>query len=89
MSDELALRKDAERASHAKRLLEDDLLKEAFEAYELALTNAWKDSPESATEAREHAYYAIRALSRVREFLERVIANGVLSKAELDQIVGR
>ena len=88
MSDELDLRKGVERASHAQRLLEDEMLKEAFEAYELALTNAWKDSPESATEAREHAYYAIRALSRVREFLERVIANGVLSKAELDRLAG-
>lgn len=88
MSDEFALRKEAERASHAKRLLEDELLKEAFEAYELALTNAWKDSPESSVTAREQAYFALRALNRVRAFLERVIDNGVMSKAELDRLAG-
>jgi hypothetical protein len=89
VTDEHALRRDAERATRAAALVNDELLNEAFDLYENELITAWKNSPSNSSEAREHAYWALKALIAVRATLEGVIAGGTLAKAELDQILGR
>ena len=88
MSDELDLRKGVERASHAQRLLEDEMLKEAFDNYERELSAAWL-SEAGTPHTREQAYWAMRALSAVRASLENIMADGVLAKRELDGILDR
>ena len=86
MTDELALNKAAERGARAARLLEDDLLKEAFETLDRDYTKAWRETAARDTDARERLWQATQVLGKVRDHLLAVANNGKLAQRELDAL---
>lgn len=73
------------RARQAQRLLDDPLLKEAFEAAEAEYIKQWRSSPVRDTEGREHLYVMLRSLERVKGHLESLAATGKLIDAQREQ----
>lgn len=85
--DELALRRDMEKAARAKQLLEDETLSSAFAALEADYIAAWKATSARDQDGRERAWTAITVLSGVRRHLENLIGNGAVAAAELDRLM--
>jgi hypothetical protein len=86
--DELKLRRQAERATRAKMLVEDPLLNEAFAAFENDLTKAWLESKSGDTAGRERIWALIRATHQVKEFLGQVMKDGRVADRILEQMTG-
>jgi hypothetical protein len=81
-----ALRKDIDRAHRAESLLNDDLIKEAFETLSRDYRTAWLATGARDTDARERLWIATTIVNAVKSHLENVIRGGVLAKAELDAV---
>ena len=89
MTDELALNKAAERGARAQRLLEDDLLKEAFETLDRDYTKAWRETAARDTDARERLWQAVQVVAKVRDHLVSVVNGGKLAQREMNELAGR
>ena len=89
MSDELALNKAAERGARAQRLLEDDLLAEAFATLDAEYTKAWRATAARDTDARERLWQAVQVVAKVRDNLIRVVNGGKLAQRELAMLADR
>jgi len=89
MSDEFALNKAAERGARAQRLLDDDLLKEAFETLDRDYAKAWRETAARDTDARERLWQAVQIVGKVRDHLVTVVNGGKLAQRELNDIAGR
>ena len=89
MSDELALNKAAERGARAQRLLDDDLLVEAFETLDRDYTRAWRATAARDTDARERLWQAVQVVAKVRDNLIRVVNGGKLAQRELAMLADR
>ncbi len=72
MSDAVA------RAEHAKRLLEDALLTEVFDAVEAAAIDVWRRTANAQAEEREIAWQSLKAVERVRNALKGIEDNGLI-----------
>lgn len=83
MTDEGVLRQRVNRADRAKRILEDELIKEAFEKIESTIDYAWKNSKADDEEARHNAYLMLRLLQDFKEQFHSVITTGRVSEREL------
>lgn len=89
MSDETALRKDAERAARAQALLDDEMLAEAFDGLERAYFEAWKDPGVVApadVDGRERLWQAAQIVGKVRTHLKEIASRGTLAHAELQRL---
>jgi len=75
--DELALRQRRERGERAKRLMNDELLVEAFEAVEAYYMGAWRGSAALDVEMRERAHISVNLLDDLKRHLTRVAIEGV------------
>ena len=75
-----------QRAEHAKRLLDDDLVKEAFATIEREMTALWQGSPEADHEGRERIYRMLWSARRFRAFFEAVVENGIIEQHRLQQL---
>lgn len=80
---------EAQRGQDAKRLLEEPLLKEAFETIEQELIEQWKQAPARDVEGREKLWLMLHLLNKVHGHLESVMASGQLAQATLAQRVKR
>jgi len=89
MTDELALNKAAERGARAARLLDDELLKEAFETLERDYIKAWRETAARDTDARERLWQAVQVVGKVRDHLVTVVNGGKLAQREMNEIAGR
>lgn len=87
MSDEIALAKAQNRAVRAQRLLDDELLKEAFKTLEDGYVSAWRSTTIDDVSAREKLFLAINIVGKVRDHLTRVVSDGKLAQAEMKQLV--
>lgn len=89
--DENKLRRDSAKADHAQRLLDDLLLKEAFEKLEKEYFEAWRNTgtAEAETNKRERLWQAINLLGKIKDELKKVIANGKVAKAHIAAIEGK
>lgn len=76
MADEGKLRQQAERGERAKRLLENELLQEAFASVEKAIDDGWKGTSAHEKEQRENAYMMHRLLGNFREHIAQVVRTG-------------
>lgn len=83
MSDELKLRKAAERAAQAEELLKNPLLVEAFVLLRDAYIAEWEKSHARDTDARERLWQATQIVGKVQTHLEQVAANGAVAKHAL------
>ena len=86
MTDETALGLAQSRALRAQRLLEDELLAEAFKTLEDSYTQAWRNTVIDDVSAREKLFLAINVVGKVRDHLTTAVNNGKLAAAELKEL---
>lgn len=75
--------RDIFRGERAQRLLEDELLTEAFATIEQEYTRKWLESPERDVEGRERLRLMIKSLHRLRTELTVVLQTGQVAKHNL------
>lgn len=81
--DELKANQDASRGARAEALLNDELLKEAFETLEAGYMELWRTSPPLEAQSREKLYLAINVIGKVRQHLQTVIMGGKVAADDL------
>ena len=69
-----------ERERRAQSLLEDPLLKEAFDILKEDLMGRWSQSGSTDLEARESIWLAMRLLDRIHGHLTSIIETGQMNK---------
>jgi hypothetical protein len=82
---EAKLRTQQERAAHAERLLNDEILKEAFDKLDTEFMRTWRQTSVSDTEARERIYNLCAALDALKQHIASVIVDGKIAKINLEQ----
>ena len=65
--------------NHAKRLLEDETLLEAFAAVEADIYNEWRTSPVGDEKARSDLFHTLKGLERLKARLQATLDAGVLA----------
>lgn len=83
--DELARRREVERANEAQQIVSHPLWAEAWNVLEAKLTDAWKASPTGQSERRELIYLQLRAAAEVRGHIEEVLVTGQLASTQLER----
>ncbi len=83
--DELARRRERERASKARQIIDNPLWDEAWSTLETKLTEAWKSSQTGMAERRELIYMQLRAAAEVRGHIETVLETGLLAEMQIDE----
>jgi hypothetical protein len=81
------LRDATVRANRAKSLLDDDLLKEAFDVTTRSYLDAWMATGLSEQDKRERLWHAVQTVAKVRAHLVTVLNGGKLAQAEIDMLV--
>lgn len=84
--DEFKLRLDEARARKAEALLKDDLLAEAFTSLEAAYIGAWRATHVLDDKGREKLFIAVNVIGKVKDHLNRVLADGKLAQADLAEL---
>lgn len=84
--DEIGLTKDMAEASHAQRLLEDEMLVAGFDKLEAEYLKAWRETGVRDTDGRERLWQAINLLGKVKDHLRMIIANGRLAQKTINEI---
>lgn len=74
---------EIDRGRRAKQLMDDELIKEAFQSLADHLHSAWENS--CSPEAREQAWQNVRALNEVRASLEAIMATGQMAALSIDK----
>ena len=69
-----------ERERRAKVLINDPLLKEAFDTLKEDLMNRWNHSGSTDLEARESIWLAIRLLDRIHGHINSIVETGHMAK---------
>ena len=86
MIDDDALSKATGRALRAQKLLDDELMAEAFNGLEEAYIKAWRATTIDDHAGREKLFLAINVVGKVRDHLTGIVNNGKLAAAELKQL---
>ncbi len=82
----MTLQKDVERGARANALLEDPLLKEAFQSVEQAIHEKWAECPLRDKEGAHGLRLMLKLLGDVRAVLESTVADGKVAAAELERL---
>ena len=69
---------ERERREHS--LIEDQLLKEAFDTLKEDLMNRWQHSGSTDLEARESIWLAMRLLDRIHGHINSIVETGHMAK---------
>lgn len=69
------------KANHAKRLLEDDILKEAFDAVERDIFEEWRMSVINDNDARSDMFHTLKGLERLKARLQAILDDGLVAKS--------
>ena len=69
-----------ERERRAQSLINDPLLKEAFDVLKEDLMNRWNHSGSTDLEARESIWLAMRLLDRIHGHINSIIESGHMAK---------
>lgn len=83
MTDETRLREERARGEHARQILDDPLIREAFDKIEATITDAWKSSRADEEEQRRNAYLTLRLLNNLRAEFTRAVSTGELAAKQL------
>jgi hypothetical protein len=89
MTDEIALTRAVGRAAQAQRLLDDELLQEAFATLDRDYTKAWRETAARDTDARERLWQACQVVGKVRDHLTNLVNGGKLAQRELNDLAER
>lgn len=76
----------AARGRRAQELLDDDLLKSAFEDLEKAYVAAWRDTSVDNVTGREKLFLAINVIGKVRDHLVTIASDGRLAATEIQRM---
>lgn len=68
-----------DRGYHAKRLLDDELLIEAFEEIEKDIFEEWKSTNQNAYEERTDLFLTLKNLERLKARLRAILDDGTLA----------
>lgn len=76
-----------QRGHEAAQLLENDILKEAFQEIEKFYVGRWRSSPDndSGWEVRSEAYTMLRAMDAFRDQLTTFVIDGKLAETKLNR----
>ena len=69
-----------ERERRAKSLIDDPLLKEAFDVLKEDLMNCWNHSGSTDLQARESIWLAMRLLDRIHGHINSIVETGHMAK---------
>lgn len=83
MSDEGKLNLDTARAVQAEAVLNNDLIREAYERIEANLFEQWVATSMHDTQGRERLWAAVQANRKHKDYMQQVIADGSVAAAEL------
>jgi hypothetical protein len=89
--DELQLHRAVGRAAQAKSLIDNELVKEAFETLKSAYINAWLNPVQDPRDnaGREKLWLAAQIVCKVQSHLVNVAETGKVEQAHLDEIAGK
>jgi len=73
------------RARDAQQLMENPLLVEAFDNVRNAAIEGWRKTPVRDAEAREKAFFTVRAVDLIWAELESVVTNGKIAAARIQR----
>jgi hypothetical protein len=84
------LRAQAERGRQAEELVNNPLLREAFDNVRRVIETGWQNTSSEDRQARENAYYLLRSLQALEGNLKAIIVNGANAKRllQLEEIKG-
>jgi len=68
-----------ERGYHAKRLLDDELLAEAFETIERDIFEGWRRRDVNAYEQRADLFLTLKCIERLKARLRAVLDDGTIA----------
>ena len=69
-----------QRESRAQSLIDDELLKEAFDVLKKDLMNRWQQSGSTDLEARESIWLALRLLEKIHGHITSIVETGHMNK---------
>ena len=69
-----------QRESRAQTLIDDELLKEAFDVLRKDLMNRWQQSGSTDLEARESIWLAMRLLDKIHGHITSIVETGHMNK---------
>ena len=69
-----------QRESRAQSLIDDELLKEAFDVLRKDLMNRWSSSGSTDLEAREAIWLAMRLLDKIHAHITSIVETGHMNK---------
>lgn len=75
---------DIRRAEHAKAILGDELVQEAFAEVEALQIAAWRASPVRDAEGREKIWYMLKGAEAFKAFFENTVENGKMAAAKIE-----
>lgn len=85
--NDLNLHLDRAKGAKAQALLNNEVLQEAFRVLEEGYIEEWKTNERRlGPEGREALWQAVQVVGKVQAHLERLIADGQLAAAELDNL---
>jgi hypothetical protein len=79
------MNEEIRRGEEAQRLLDEPILKEAFEAIELTFIDKLKRIDVGATEAQRDLIVSLQLLNKVKKYIEEVATTGKLAKLTEEQ----
>ena len=89
MVNEGKAREKMARAEKAEALLRNEILTDAFAYLENEFTQAWKKSPVEDSASRERLYMFCQNLDALKGYINRVVEDGKLAKAALEELQNR
>ena len=69
-----------QRETRAQSLIDDELLKEAFDVLRKDLMNRWQQSGSTDLEARESIWLAMRLLEKIHGHITSIVETGHMNK---------
>ena len=80
------IQKEIARGKQAQALLENEMLKEAFDYLEKEYHTAWENSSIEQQKPRETVFMMLKTLKTVKQHIENVIATGKIANDQLTKI---
>jgi hypothetical protein len=69
------------RGEHAKRLLEDELLNEAFEEVERDIFDEWRKTNSTQHSERAELFHTLKGLGRLKGRLQAILDDALVAKS--------
>ena len=82
----MSLDEERQRGLQAESLRNNPLLKDIFQKLESSYIEDWTQTDLNDTEAREHAFYLLRALREIEMEIESIISSGKMATQQFDSI---